>query len=51
MEVSIIITLILASGLVIERLIKHVHKSKCCNSEIEFNDKASAPEFSTLLKK
>lgn len=52
MEVSIIITLILATGLVLERILKHCKSSKCCgNSEIVFDQTASAPEFPTLLKK
>lgn len=52
MEVSIIITIILVSGLICERILKHCKSSKCCgNSEIIFDQSASAPEFPTLLKK
>lgn len=50
MEITLIISILLVSGLVIERIMKHCKKSKCFGSEIEFEQgypsasASSAPE-------
>jgi len=46
MEAATIITIIMVSGLLIERVLKHFKKSKCCGGEVEFNENASVPDFS-----
>lgn len=51
MDVLIIITIVIISCIAIERIMKHIKKSKCCNSEIIFDTNASAPDFINLLKK
>lgn len=51
MDVLIIITIVITSCIAIERIIKHIKKSKCCNSEIIFDTNTSAPDFTNLLKK
>jgi hypothetical protein len=44
-----IIIIILTLTLSIERIFKHVKKSKCCgNSEVEFDQEASAPNFPNM---
>jgi hypothetical protein len=48
MEAASIITIIMLSGLFIERILKHFKSSKCCGSEVEFNENASVPDFSKL---
>lgn len=45
MDPSSILTIILLSFIGIERIIKHIKKSKCCNSEVEFDTNVSAPNF------
>jgi hypothetical protein len=47
MDVTLIISIIMVSGLVIERILKHVKKSKCLGGEIEYND-SSVPDMSIL---
>jgi len=44
-----IISIILISGLIVERIMKHFKKSKCCGSSVEFNENASAPNFSEII--
>jgi hypothetical protein len=46
--VEFIIMIIVCSGLVIERIMKHCKKSKCFGSEIEFNENASAPDLNVF---
>jgi len=48
MEITIIISILLVSGLVIERIIKHCKKSQCFGSEIEFDTSASAPDLNVF---
>lgn len=48
MEPFLIITLVLVSGLVFERVLKHFKKSSCCGSTVEFNENASAPDLTKL---
>jgi len=45
MDVLIIITIVITSCIALERIMKHIKKSKCCNSEIIFDTNASAPDF------
>lgn len=47
MDVTIIVSIIMVSGLVIERILKHVKKSKCLGGEIEYND-SSVPDMRIL---
>jgi len=49
MEVFSIISIILISGLILERIIKHFKKSNCCGSSVEFDTTASAPDFSQIV--
>lgn len=51
MEVLTIISIIIISCIALERILKHIKKSKCCNSEIIFDTTVSTPDFSNLLKK
>lgn len=51
MEVSNIIGVILICGLVLERLMKHIKKSKCLGNEMEFNNDASVPDLTGLIRK
>lgn len=46
-----IILIILLSGLILERVLKHFKKSRCCGSEVEFDTNASVGNFHNLLKK
>lgn len=48
MEPTIIIILVITITISIERIFSHVKKSKCCNSEIEFDQNTSAPDFSQI---
>lgn len=48
MEPILIISLVLVCGLVFERVLKHFNKSKCCGSEIEFNQNASVPDLTNI---
>jgi len=50
MEITLIISILLVSGLVIERIIKHCKKSKCLGNEIEFDTDASAPDLNVLRR-
>ena len=50
MEITIIISILLVSGLVIERIMKHCKKSKCLGNEIEFDTDASAPDLNILRR-
>jgi len=50
MEPSSILTIILLCFIGVERLIKHVKKSKCCNSEIDFDTNISAPDLLSYHK-
>jgi len=43
-----IISIILISGLIFERIIKHIKRSSCCSSSFEFDTSASAPDFSQI---
>jgi len=52
--ITIIIILVITITIGIERIFKHCKKSKCCgNSEIEFDQSTSAPDFGQIpiLKK
>jgi hypothetical protein len=49
MEVFSIISIILISGLILERIMKHIRKSTCFGSSVEFNENASAPDFSQIV--
>lgn len=51
MEVASIISILLMAGLVIERILKHFKKSKCCGSEVEFDNTTSVADLTNLLKK
>jgi len=51
MEPTSIVSIVLILGLVFERILKHFKKSKCCGSEVEFNQDASAPDLTNLIKK
>lgn len=48
MDPATIISILITSALLLERLMKHVKKSKCLGGEIEFNENASAPDLSRL---
>jgi len=50
MEITLIISILLVSGLVLERIMKHMKKSKCCGSEVEFNENASAPDLNIFRR-
>jgi len=50
-EPATIISILLMAGLVIERILKHFKKSKCCGSEMEFNNEASVPDLQSILTK
>jgi hypothetical protein len=45
------VSVILILGLVVERILKHFKKSKCCGNEMEFNSEASAPDLQSILRK
>ncbi len=49
MEITLIISILLVSGLVLERLMKHCKKSKCFGSEVEFDTNASVPNLTRLM--
>jgi len=51
MDPGSIVSIVLILGLVIERILKHFKKSKCCGSEMEFNNEASVPDIQSILKK
>ena len=48
MEITLIISILLVSGLVIERIMKHCKKSKCFGNEVEFDTDASAPDLNVF---
>ena len=48
MEVFSIISIILISGLICERIIKHFKKSKCCGYSVEFDTNASVPDYENI---
>jgi len=48
MEVFSIISIILISGLICERILKHFKKSKCCGYSVEFDTNASAPDLTKI---
>lgn len=50
MEITLIISILLVSGLVLERLMKHCKKSKCLGNEIEFDTSASAPDLNVFRR-
>lgn len=50
-EPASIISIILICGLVVERVLKHFKKSTCCGSSMEFNNEASVPDLTSLIKK
>jgi len=43
-----IISIILISGLIVERIMKHFKKSSCCGSNVEFNENASVPDLTKI---
>jgi hypothetical protein len=43
-----IISIILISGLICERILKHFKKSKCCGYSVEFDTNASAPDLTKI---
>lgn len=51
MEIVSILTILIVATIACERIFKHITKSKCCGGELLFNNNASAPDFSTLLRK
>lgn len=58
MEPGSIVSIVLILGLVIERILKHFKKSKCCGNEMEFRDANEASvvppvdlQSSVLLRK
>jgi hypothetical protein len=51
MEVASIVSLVLIITLGLERIFKHFKKSTCCGSSVEFDNTASAPDLTNLLKK
>lgn len=50
MEITSIVTIILVSGLVVERILKHFKKSKCITGEVEFNNDVQVPDLTGLIK-
>jgi uncharacterized protein (DUF983 family) len=51
MEPGSIVSIILIVGLIFERILKHIKKSKCCGNEMEFNTEASVPDLQSILRK
>lgn len=49
MDVISILSIIIIAGVAIERLMKHVKKSKCMGGEIHFDTSASAPDLTGLI--
>lgn len=44
-----LILVIMVSGLILLKVLKSFKKSRCCNSEFEFNENVSNPDFSKFL--
>jgi hypothetical protein len=51
MDVIGIISLFVVACIAVERLMKHVKRSKCMGADIEFNTQASAPDLPGLLRR
>lgn len=49
MEIISIITIIMVSVISLERIFKHIKKSSCFGSNVEFNNEASVPDFTDIL--